>query len=71
MEKGGTKMKERSLYDCENARYPTDNTYIHCRAGHQLGRNVHARMMDRGDKLVYKVCRDCPDFIDMNDKEKS
>ena len=61
---------KRALYDCLNAKWPRDNEYIYCSKGHTLGTGaVHTRQVDREDKLIFKVCQDCPDFIDMNDEE--
>ncbi len=62
-------MKFRSLYDCYNARYPIPpNEYVTCFKGHQLGKgNILALQVNRGDKLIMKVCQLCPDFDDMND----
>ncbi len=56
--------KERSLYDCMEARYPSDGSrYIYCRKGYRLCRTgVHVSRFNFGWPLVYKACQDCPDF---------
>jgi len=53
-----------SLYDCINARYPIlPNEYIICSKGHKLGTGkIHIRQVDRGDKLICRICQTCKDF---------
>ncbi len=54
----------RTLYECVNARYPVlPDEYIKCSKEHKLGAgNIHRRQVDRGDKLLCRVCQICPDF---------
>lgn len=54
----------RTLYDCINARYPTtQEEYIKCSKGYKLGSgNIHKRQVDRGDRLMCRICQVCLDF---------
>ena len=53
----------RSLLDCLNARWPIKGEYIKCSKGHKLGNGkVHIRQVDRGDKLICKICQKCTDY---------
>ena len=57
-------MKVRSLYDCFLARYPVPpDEYVECQAGHNLSKVVHKRQVDRNDRLIFKECQLCQDFV--------
>jgi len=62
------KARNRSLYQCLNARVRIDEIY--CAKGHSLGNipTINIRQLERGDRLEYKVCQDCPDYDHMGDK---
>jgi len=54
-----------SLYDCLNAKWPNDSLspYIYCSKGHKLSNGkIHTRQVNRGDKLICRVCQICKDF---------
>ncbi len=61
-------LKLRSLEDCLFAKYPGSGEFIYCAAGHKLGSGkILKSRVDKGDKLIFKVCMLCPDFNDMDD----
>jgi len=54
-----------SIFDCLNAKWPNDSLppYIYCSKGHKLGNGkIHTRKVDRGDKLICRICQTCRDF---------
>ncbi len=52
-----------SLFDCQNARWPKDNEYIYCSKGYKLGTGkIHTRQVNRGDKLICRICQTCKDY---------
>ena len=58
----------RTLYDCQQAKYPSTGQYITCDKGHKLGGGyVSKRQADRGDILLFRICSLCPDFESMGE----
>ncbi len=52
-----------SIFDCMNAKWPQDNEYIYCSKGRKLGSGkIHTRQVDRGDKLLCRICQICSDW---------
>ena len=52
-----------SILDCINAKWPANGGYIYCSKGHKLGSGkIHTRQVDRGDKLLCRICQICKDF---------
>lgn len=57
----------RSLYDCQLARYPVPpEEYCYCKANHDLG-HIHKRRVDKSKPLRLAVCQECRDFISMGE----
>lgn len=57
----------RTLYDCMEARYPTEGTRIYCRKGHPLPQAATTTGFQRMAKFECKVCQECDDFNDADE----
>lgn len=61
--------EKRSLYQCANAKVLGDKIY--CDKGHSFIPNLSFRdtisinLLARGKPLEYKVCQDCPDYVEL------
>ena len=59
------KQKNRSLYDCMEARYPKDGRpMLYCREGHPFPNAASVKAFQREAPLRLSVCQDCPAFND-------
>jgi len=61
-----SETKHRSLYNCMEARYPSDGSlFIYCRKGYILSKHgVSILAFQRGAPLIYSACQKCPGFND-------